>query len=468
MQEKTSPFTRTIASFVTATDAATIPQGAYEHAKVAFMDWLAVTMAGKDDPLVEKLIRYADLMGGNDQATILGHGIKKTVSQAALINGSASHALDYDDTLRTFLGHPSVTLFPGLLALAEWQEKSGAELLAAYLIGLKVGATVGAAAGLEHYKAGWHATSTIGYLASAGGCARLLGLNEQQTVHCLGIAGTQASGLKRVFGSMCKPFHAGRCSQGGIMAALLAREGFTSAEDILEGADGFFHVLRGSGNEKVLAGLGKAWEAENLAQKYHASCHATHSPIEAALEIVQREGIKPDRIKSLEVRSSQVSLGVAGKLVPNAGLEGKFSIPYCVSNAILRGTTGMQAFTDEKVNDPVVREFMSRITVSPDETMEALESKVTVHTDDGKAYTSFSDILEQIPDLETKKVKIRDKYSDLCGPVLGHAKTEELAQTILALEDLANVRDLTEQINGCSRRENAHANCHGEERRNEA
>jgi len=446
MQEKVSPFTRTIARFVAATDAADIPQAAYEHAKVAFMDWFAVTMAGKDDPLVEKLIRYAELMGGNEQATILGHGIKKTVSQAALINGSASHALDYDDTLRTFLGHPSVTLYPGLLALAEWHEKSGAELLSAYLIGLKVGATVGAAAGLEHYTAGWHATSTIGYLACAGGCARLLGLDEHQTVHCLGIAGTQSSGLKQVFGSMCKPFHAGRCSEGGVMAALLAREGFTSAEDILEGAHGFFHVLKGAGNEKALAGLGKSWEAENLAQKYHASCHATHSAIEAALEIVGRERIQPSQIESLEIQSSQVALDAAGKLSPNTGLEAKFSIPYCVSNAILRGSTGMQAFTDQKVNDPAVRELMNRITVSRDESMEALEARVTVHTDNGKVYSGFSDILEQIPDLETKKAKIKDKYSDLCGPVLGDAKTNGLAETILSLERLANVRELIARI----------------------
>ena len=136
------------------------------------------------------------------------------MSQATLINGSASHALDYDDTLRSFLGHPSVTLFPGLLALAEWQGKPGLDFLTAYLVGLQAGATVGGAAGLAHYKAGWHGTSTIGYLASAAGAARLLGLNEVETTWALGIAGTQASGLKRVFGTMCKPFHAGRCAQG--------------------------------------------------------------------------------------------------------------------------------------------------------------------------------------------------------------------------------------------------------------
>ena len=140
-----------------------------------------------------KLIAYADTMGGNPQATIIGHTMKKSVSQAALINGSASHVLDYDDTLVSFFGHPSVTLFPSLLALAEWQGKTGKEFLTAYLMGLQIGGTIGVCAGLDHYMAGWHATSTLGHLASAAGCAKLLGLDVDQTRNALGIAATQSS-----------------------------------------------------------------------------------------------------------------------------------------------------------------------------------------------------------------------------------------------------------------------------------
>jgi len=267
--------TRKIAKFIVKTDASNIPPTIYEHAKVAFMDWFAVTMAGKDEPLVLKLTRFANLMGGHEQATVLGHGLRTSVSMAALINGSASHALDYDDTMSVFMGHPSVTLFPSLLTLSEWKEKSGMDLLTAYIVGLKVGACIGACAGLEHYSAGWHATCTIGVLASAAGCAKLMGLDEQQTLYALGIAGTQASGLKRVFGTMCKPMHAGRASQIGLEAALWASEGFTSAEDILEGPEGFFQALHCRANEeeleKAVESLGKTWEIENLAQKYHAS-----------------------------------------------------------------------------------------------------------------------------------------------------------------------------------------------------
>jgi 2-methylcitrate dehydratase PrpD len=351
-------FTAKLASFIVNTKEQDIPEWAYEHAKVAFMDWLAVTFSGKDDQLVKILIDYADMVGGKKQATIIGYNMKKDVSSATLINGAASHALDYDDTLVSFLGHPSVTIFPSLLALSEWRGKSGKDFLTAYIIGLQVGGTIGACASLDHYMAGWHATSTLGHIASAAACSRLLGLSEKQTTYALGIGATQSSGLKRVFGTMCKPFHAGRSSQAGLLAALLAEKDFTSAEDIFEGPQGFFEALKGKVNEDIVSMLGFGWDIQNLNQKYHASCHATHSPLEAALSIIKKENIELDAIKSITVHSSTLALSAAGKTEPASGLEGKFCIPYCVANALLREETGMQAFTDEKVNDPAVRALM--------------------------------------------------------------------------------------------------------------
>ena len=439
-------FTAKLASFISHTDAAKIPQWAYEHAKVAFMDWLAVTFAGKDDPLVVKLINYTDMMGGNEQATIIGYHRKKDVSSAALINGSASHALDYDDTLVSFLGHPSVTIFPALLALSEWRSKSGHEFLTAYLIGLQAGGTVGACASLDHYMAGWHATSTLGHLASAAACSRLIGISENQTVYALGIAGTQASGLKRVFGTMCKPFHAGRASQSGLMAALLAEQGFTSAKDILEGPQGFFEALKGKVNEDIVAMMGLGWDVKNLSQKYHASCHATHSPLEAALSVIKAENIRLDDIKTIIVHASTLSLQAAGKTEPVTGLEGKFSISYCVANAILRGETGMRAFTDDLVNDATVQALMKKITVINDPEMKALESLVEVDTHQGRSFHAFSDILQQIPSLEVKKERVASKFLDLCGPVLGKRRSLALKKKIEAMDTLQDMGDMAEAL----------------------
>jgi 2-methylcitrate dehydratase PrpD len=455
----TTGLTAKLGSFIAGTDAERIPGEAFEHAKIAFLDWVAVTVAGKDDPLVTKLIDYAETMGGNAQATIIGHGARRSVSQAALINGSASHALDYDDTLASFLGHPSVTLFPSLLALAEWQEKSGETFLAAYLVGLQAGITVAQCAGIEHYMAGWHGTSTIGHLASAAGCARLLGLDAKQCSHALGIGATQASGLKRVFGTMCKPFHAGRSSEAGLMSAMLAQQGFTSAEDVLEGPHGFFQVLRGNGNVEAAERLGEEWGVQGLSQKYHASCHATHSPLEASLAIVERERVPLNEIESIRVRSSQLALDAAGKSEASTGLEGKFCIPYCVANALVRGQTGTQAFTDERVCDPAVKSLMRKTTVALDPEMKALESRVEIRTTGGSVYSAFSDVLQEIPPLETKRQRVKSKYTDLCEPVMGLEKAAVLAEQILGLEKIKNVRPFAESLLGISGRGAGEGRC---------
>ena len=448
MDNKYEDLTKMIARFIVGTNGNDIPPSVFEHAKIVFMDWLAVLLAGKEELLVLKLIRYTDLLGGLEQSTILGHGFKKSVSHAALINGSASHALDYDDTMKTFFGHPSVTIFPGLLAFAEWKEKTGSEFLTAYIVGLKAGACIGSCAGNEHYSTGWHATSTMGRLASAAGCAKLMALNERQAIYALGIAGTQASGLKRVLGTMCKALHAGSASQGGLMAAMLAEDDFTSAEDILEGPQGFFQAFKGKVDERAVGSLGKTWEIESLAQKYHASCHFTHSPIEAVLRIAQQEGLTYQDIKSIRIYCSQMGHDSAGRMEPKTGLEGKFSISYCVANALLRGETGMQAFTEEKVTDIQARKFMERISlfVDPEIGAMGLGARTELETNSGESYEAFVDVFEEIPDLETKKEKIKAKFMDICIPLLGEMKTEKIKEEILSLDSIINMKSFVEQI----------------------
>ncbi|SHI65126.1 2-methylcitrate dehydratase PrpD [Desulfatibacillum alkenivorans DSM 16219] len=433
MTGETMGMTKKLAGFCSNTPASSIPEEMHDHAKTAFMDWLAVTYGGKDEPLVEKLMRWAGREGGSPQATIIGFGEKKSLGQAALINGAASHALDYDDTLVSFLGHPSVTLFPALLALAEKENKSGRDLLDAYIMGIQVGGTIGACAGLDHYLAGWHGTSTLGHMASAAGCARLLGLDPQQTAWALGIGATQSSGLKRSFGTMCKPFHAGRASQSGLMAAMLARDGFTGADDVLEGPQGFFEALRGKVNDEILSMLGLGWDVVNLSQKYHASCHATHSPLEAARQVMQENSLSLDDLESIRVYSSEVTMQAAANANPKTGTEAKFSVVYCVANALTREVTGMAAFTDDMVNDSQVRSLMQKIELLKDESMTALESRVVIRAN-GRDYEGFSDILQQIPPLDAKQERVRAKFLDLAGAVIGLEKAEDLAGRIDHLE----------------------------------
>jgi 2-methylcitrate dehydratase PrpD len=443
MAEKDIEFTKVLGRFIVDTGDKDIPSEIYRHAGVAFMDWLGCAVGGKDEPGVEKLIALAELMGGKGQASIIGHNIKTSLSQAALINGTESHVLDYDDSSMAVIGHPSVTIFPGLLALSEYEVKGGKDFLTAYIIAFKVMSTIGRSTSMEHYMAGWHATSTVGHLASASACSKILNLDEQQTVHALGIAGTQACGLKRSFGTMCKSFHAGRAAQVGLMSALLAREGFTGAEDILEGNDGFLKAFSGKINEEAVDSLGKTWDIENLLQKYHASCHGTHSAIEAVSGIVQEQRLEPDKIKSIKISVSPMALTAAWVKEPKTGLEGKFCIPYTVANAVLTGDTGEKAFT--RVNEKVM-EFMNRISVEGTDERPGMEAYAELETESGNRYSKVKDVTREIPSLVEKEDKIRAKFSGLCEPALGEGRVEQLTSKLTSLEEVDNIKEVIELL----------------------
>lgn len=443
MTGKDLELTRVIGQFIANTDDKDIPVETYRHARVAFMDWLGCAIGGKDEPVVGKLIALADLMGGKEQASIIGHNIKTSLSQAALINGTQSHVLDYDDTNMEIIAHPSVTIFPGLLALCEYEAKGGKDLLSAYIIAYKVMSAIGKCTSMEHYMAGWHATSTLGPFASASACSKILNLDEQQTLYALGIAGTQACGLKKSFGTMCKSFHAGRAAQVGLTSALLAREGFTGAEDILEGDDGFLKAFSGKINEEAVDSLGKTWDIQNLVQKYHASCHATHSPIEATLGIVQEQGLELDEIKSIETSVSPFALTAAWVKEPKTGLEAKFCIPYTVASAVLTGDTSEKAFT--KVNERV-REFMNRISVEGSDERQGLGTYVELETESGNRYSRVKDVTREIPSLEEKEGKIKAKFASLCESALGEEGAERLINRVISLEEIDNVKEITELL----------------------
>jgi 2-methylcitrate dehydratase PrpD len=446
MKQNHTDLTHTIAQFAVQTRNEDIPAELLYHAKIAFLDWIGVTYAGNSDPLVEKLIRYADLMGGHPLANLVGLGCKKSLSQAALINGAASHALDYDDTLMTYVGHPSVVLFPSLLALSQWQGRSGLEFLNAYIVGIETASAIGAVAGMEHYMAGWHATSTIGHLASAAACSKLLELSEEKTLNALGVAGTLACGLKRSFGTMCKPFHAGRASQAGIMATLLADDGFTAAPDILEAPLGFLHVFSRDINPDAIQNLGSTWTLPKLAQKYHASCHGTHSAIDAALAIVSENRLAPDDINAIRVHTSKLCIDAAGIKKPATGLEGKFSIVYCVANALLRETTGVRAFTEKMVLDPGVRAFMEKLTIHIDKAMSPLGAMVQITTNEGRTFECQTDIVRDIPGIEIKREKIKNKFIDLVAPVIGEEQANLILDKVSRIESLDDLKPFAESL----------------------
>ena len=444
-----SAMTETLANFVVDTNNNDIPLPIYEHAKVALLDTMGVLLAGKEEPVTKKLLHLADFTGGKEQSTVIGHGVKKSVIQAALINGAASHALDFDDTSARFWGHPSCSIFPSVLALGELEHESGRDLLASYLIGLEIGLIISDSVGEEMYRAGFHNTSTLGIVASSAACARLLGLDRNQVINGLAIAATQSSGLKRSFGTMCKPFHAGNAAQVGVMAALLARDGFTGADDIFEGPNGLLIAFGGSVNDYAMGTLGRTWGVVDLFQKYHAACNWIHSPIEAALAIKKKnKSLQADNIKSIQIITSDIALATADVVQPRTGLEGKFSIPYCVATALETGNTGIAAFTDEAVNSQKIKALIAKTKVHTHPKAEDFDARVIVETTDGNRYSQDYNVMENIPTIEEKRVRVKEKFTETALPILGSSKTETVAEMILELEGIDDISKLLELVKG--------------------
>lgn len=440
--------TKSLAEFVLSINFDDLPSEVINEAKLCFLDYLGVTLAGAHDSEVNSLFQVIELIGGKEQATILGKNVKSSILNTTLMNGMSSHVFDYDDTSIEFLGHASATLFPCLLALAEWMGIGGRDFLAAYVIGFEVGCRVAIGASVNHTLKGWHPTSTIGHFSSTAAASKLLGLTVDQLIFAFGIAGTQAAGLKAVFGTSCKPFHPGKAGFNGLLSALLAQRGFTSIDNILEGKNCFWEVYSSRSNpRKVLKDLGIKWNILNNNYKFHASCHYTHAGIEAVLAIKKElKELIPDNIGKIEICVSPMTLENAAIMEPKTGLEGKFSVPYVIANTILRNDTGMGAFTDEKVNDPDILKLRDKIEVIPDNDLAGFNSKVVIYMDD-KSYEREINIFTMNLTHEKKKEELLTKFRSLVSLYIKKDKIEELIRRIENMEQEDNMANLIKLLN---------------------
>jgi len=440
--------TKSLAEFVLSTNFDDLPSEVINEAKLCFMDWLGVALAGAHDPEVNSLFQVIELIGGKEQATILGKNVKSSILNATLMNGMSSHIFDYDDTSIEFLGHASATLFPCLLALAEWMGIGGKDFLAAYVIGFEVGCRVAIGASVNHTLKGWHPTSTIGHFSSTAGAAKLLGLTIEQITYAFGIAGTQAAGLKAVFGTSCKPFHPGKAGFNGLLSALLAQRGFTSIDNILEGKDCFWDMYSARSNPRMaLKDLGSKWSILNNTYKFHASCHYTHAGIEAVLAIKKEvKDFIPDNIEKIEIFVSPMTLENAAIMEPKTGLEGKFSVPYVIANTILRDDTGIGAFTDVKINDPEILKLRDKIKVIPDNDLAGFNSKAVIYID-GESYEKEVNIFTMNLTYEKKKEELLKKFRSLVSLYITKDKVENLVRYIGNLEQEDNMANLIKLLN---------------------
>jgi 2-methylcitrate dehydratase PrpD len=329
-------------------------------------DYAAVVLAGIDDEAAAIVRRTVEALGGNPQATIWGTTQRTSVTLAALANGTAAHALDLDDVNATMVAHPSAQLLPALCALGEHEGSSGRAVLVAYIVGFEVGAALGRAIHPDHIAQGWFPVGTLGPLMQAAACARLLGLSAEQTQVALGVAANVASGLRCQSGTMAKPLAAGQGASSGLLAALLARDGFRANPHTLEARFGWFeNFTRRDPTElgTAVAQLGETLEIveSGIAFKMYPCCGLAYTTIDAALEIARRHPVAADEVASIEVVVHPMAQVLLIHPRPHTVAEAKFSLEYCAARALLDREMGLKQFTQDKVLDPAVQALLERV-----------------------------------------------------------------------------------------------------------
>ena len=340
-----------LATYVGAESFGALPETVVGAARRAILDTLAVTLAGSQEGTAIRVRELIAHRGASTEATIVGTAQRGTVEDAALANGTAAHALDYDDLNASLSGHPSVPVLSAALALAERERVSGQALLTAFVVGVEIEAKLGRALNPAHYESGWHATSALGVFGAAAAAAKLLGLSAERTAHALAIAASMASGIKANFGTDCKPLHVGHAARCGIEAALLAAAGFTGNPRALEHVDGFGSTYGGGGKaawELTTSSLGAPHELldPGIGVKRFPCCASTHQALDATLELIDMHRIEPAAVAGVECAVHYLAPHQLIYDRAETGLQGKFSMPYCVAVALLDRTVGFAQFAD--------------------------------------------------------------------------------------------------------------------------
>lgn len=418
-------------------------------ARHALLDWLGVALGGSGAPLVDILIDDAVEEGGAGESRLIGRRERVSPANAALINGAASHALDFDDVHSRMGGHPSVTVLPAVLALAERRRSGGREVLEAFAIGYEVACQVGAMVGRSHDEAGWHATGTAGTFGAVAAAAKLLGLSEEQTVMALGIAATQASGLQSMFGTMCKPLHAGRAAMGGLLAARWASRGFTSHPEALACRHGFAATHSTTFEFGPLPGAGDALAVESNIFKHHAACFLAHAAIEAAGAIRDRHGIVPNDVRLVRVRIPRLDLEACNIPDPRTGAEIKFSLRHLLAMALAGVDTGdVNAYTAATAAREDLIEIRNRIELEAEEVEERYCTEVRVHLGNGETLRKHVDVDRPAEDLDLQWRRLRGKFRRLADPVIGSGRAEQVVSLVSRVEESDNLLPLLETCTG--------------------
>jgi 2-methylcitrate dehydratase PrpD len=443
MDADPSHATRELCAHLAGFTYADLPGDVVHAARRGVLDWIGCALAGARHPTLDRLNTVLAETGGKPVATVFDRGVKLGVLDAPLANGQAGHVLDYDDThLSGTMLHTSSPTLAALFALTDRFGANGRDFICAYVAGFEAGVRTGQAAP-RHHEGGWHLTGTLGTIAAGAAAAKLLGLDGTQMAHALGISATQSAGLQQNRGTMCKSFHAGKAASGGVLAALLAREGFDSSQDILEGGKGFCRVYSTVCEpERVTDGLGMRWEIANNGHKPYACGVVLHPPIDAMIELGARVEAQASAIDAIELRVHPHVMNITGVVEPQTGLQSKFSIYHSAAVAYIDRDAGVAQYTDARAADPVVTALRRKVKVTVDESLRKDEAYAAVIARGARHEAAVAHATGTVDNPMSDDALVR-KFRANAEPIIGEANAREVERKVWSLEELGDVRELT-------------------------
>ena len=443
MTDTSKNVTAILADFVLNSRFENIPEDVKLESARTLLNWMGVAIGGCKHESVEIVLKTMLLGTEAGRASILGRKEQTDGLNAALINGISSHVFDYDDTHLATAIHPAGPIVAAILPIAEEKQISGAEFLHAMILGIDVTCRLGQSVSPEHYSVGWHISGTAGIFGAAAAASRLLANNPQQTRWAMGLAATQSSGMREMFGSMCKSFHVGNAAKNGLMSAMLASNGFTSSEQGIEAKRGWANVTSTKQDYSFITeGLGEKFLISENSYKPFASGVVVHPGIDGCSQLRDEYGLKPSDVESINLKVNPLVMELTGKESPSTGLEGKFSIYHACAIAIQHGKGGENEFSDAAVNDPIAVSLRQKVKPEIDPTVPADAMGITINTKDGRTFEKY--IEKALGSLENpiSNAQMDDKTRDLCRPMLGDAGTEKLIETCRNAANLANAADI--------------------------
>ena len=432
---------------------------ALHWAKVAVLDTVGCTLAGAHEDCARIVGRAAVYGTTGGECLVFGTSRRVGPLDAALINGTAAHALDYDDCSNTLGGHPSAPVVPALFALGEVHKVTGKQFLAAYVAGWEAETRIARGVNFHHYEKGWHPTATLGVFGSAAGCAHLLGLSVGQTVSALALAATFSSGIKANFGTMTKPLHVGHAARNGMLAALLAADGFTASADAFEHKQGFLNVFNGAGNynaDAILADWAEPWDivSPGVAIKQYPCCGSTHPAIDAMLMLVRDNNLTPESVERIDSWTHPRRLAHTNRPNPQSELDAKFSVQYCLARGLVDRRVSIEHFEGDSFRDPAVQAVLRHVHAAPHpdmkmDTFEHFGAEVRVTLKDGSTLTQkVHRPLGRGPENPLPTDLLEAKFANCASRAMSANQVPALLQELRALEAVASlttVSDLMQQ-----------------------